>query len=111
MRLRRLFHRVGRGDPQCDESSLSLVPQLVEEIGAMVIVADHGAMERYPALFVASPAAHRGERAAVANGSHREFILDRAVGETVYAVRGNRADLNGDVVPAANDNVGAKVTN
>src|SRR5205807_2536568 len=65
---------------------------------------------RYPALCVASPAAHGGEGAAVSNGAHREFILDRAVGETVDAVRGNRADPNSDVVPAANDDVGAKVT-
>ena len=68
-------------------------------------------MERDPPLAGARPAAHGGERAAVADGSHRELILDGAVGETVDAVRGNRADLGGDVVPTANDDVSPKVTN
>ena len=111
MRLRRLLHRVGRGDPQCDESSLSLFPQLVEKIGAMVVIAHHRAVERYPALCVASPAAHGCEGASVANGSDREFVLNGAVGETINPVWEDRADLCGDVVPPADDDVDAKVTN
>src|SRR3954454_24925800 len=111
MRLPGLFHRVGRGDPQGDASSLSMFPKLVEEVGAMVIGADHGAVKRDPALAGASPAAHGDERTAVAYCSHREFILDCAVGESVHAVGSNRADLPGDVVPAAHDDVGAEVTN
>ena len=77
----------------------------------MIIVAHHRSVERYPALAVTSPAAHRCEGTAVAKSSHRELVLNCTVSETIDALRGDRSDLRGDVVSTAHNNVGPQVTN
>ena len=83
MRLGRLLRRIRGSDPHRHQPVLGLLAQLVEQIGAMVVVEDQRHVERDVALPVPAPAAHAGELPAVANRANREFILHGAVGQRV----------------------------
>ena len=111
MRVRGMLRLVCRGDSEGDEPLLGLLPQAVEQIGSMVVLANARSVEDDRTLVATAPATHRGEGAAVADGSRGELVLDSAVSEAIKAVGGHVPDLLADVVSTGHDDVGAQIPN
>ena len=111
MRLCRILRRVRRSDTKRDQPVLGLLAQAVEQIYSMVVSGNHRSVERDRTLSVTSPTTNRSEGASIADGSHRELVLDGTVSKTIDAVGSHLPDLLSDVVSPGHDNVGTQIPN